>query len=97
MKRSQILTISLKLGYLFILTPSSHAQQGTKLGDLNTDKPNFLLLHVEDLGYADMSFFPDAARDVHTPNIDRIANMVIYFTNAFSCSPIRSPSRAGII
>ncbi len=61
------------------------------------DKPNILLIIADDLGYADMSFLPFSPGDVHTPHLDKIAGQGTYFTNAYSTSPICSPSRTGLI
>ena len=59
-------------------------------------EPNILLIVVDDLGYADMSC-SGLAYDVHTPNIDKLAESGVRFTQAYATSPICSPSRAGII
>ncbi|MGI9472422.1 MAG: sulfatase family protein [Rubripirellula sp.] len=59
--------------------------------------PNVLVIVADDLGYADMSFLPQSPADVHTPGIDRLAGEGTYFSNAYSTSPICSPSRAGLI
>ena len=41
------------------------------------DKPaNVLVIMVDDIGYADMSFLPQAPDDVHTPHLDRLADAV---------------------
>lgn len=61
------------------------------------DKPNILLIIADDLGYADMSFLPFSPDDVFTPHLDKIAGQGTYFTNAYSTSPICSPSRTGLI
>jgi len=61
------------------------------------DKPNVLVIVADDLGYADLSFLPYASKDVHTPSIDRIAETGVFFSNAYSTSPICSPSRAGLL
>ena len=63
-------------------------------------KPNVAVIIADDLGYADMSFLPQAPADVKrfgTPGIDRLAKTGTYFTNACDASPICSPSRAGLI
>lgn len=60
-------------------------------------KPNVLVIVADDLGYADLSFLPYASKDVNTPNIDRIAENGVFFSNAYSTSPICSPSRTGIL
>ena len=60
-------------------------------------KPNIIVIVADDLGYADMSFLPQAPKDVNTPAIDRLAKAGTYFSDAYSTSPICSPSRAGLI
>ncbi|ARN57168.1 sulfatase-like hydrolase/transferase [Sedimentisphaera salicampi] len=63
-------------------------------------KPNVVVIIADDLGYADMSFLPDAPEDVKkygTPGFDRLAKTGTYFKNAYGTSPICSPSRTGLI
>ena len=61
------------------------------------EKPNIVLIVIDDLGYADMGFLPNAAPDVKTPNLDRLATQSAFFSRAYATSPICSPSRAGLI
>lgn len=61
-----------------------------------TSTPNVLLIVVDDLGYADLSC-TGLADDVNTPNIDKLAESGVRFTQAYASSPICSPSRAGIL
>lgn len=65
-------------------------------GQEKKNKPNIVLIVVDDLGYADMSH-TGLADDVSTPNIDKLAHTGVRFTNAYATSSICSPSRAGII
>ena len=81
-----------KLCVVFLLAVLFSCKQREK-----EEKPNILVIVADDLGYADMSFLSHAPPDVHTPNIDRIAEAGTYFSNAYSTSPISSPSRAGLI
>ncbi len=67
------------------------------IGCGQSEKPNILVIVADDLGYSDLSFLPYASEDVHTPNIDRIAENGVFFTNAYSTSPICSPSRVGLL
>lgn len=60
-------------------------------------QPNVVVIVADDLGYADMSFLPQSPDDVKTPGIDRLAGDGVYFNNAYSTSPICSPSRCGLI
>ena len=60
-------------------------------------RPNIIIIVVDDLGYADMSFLSHSPADIKTPGIDRIAKQGTYFSNAYATSPICSPSRCGLI
>jgi len=60
------------------------------------DDPNVILIIVDDLGYADLSC-TGLTDDVSTPNIDKLAQTGIRFTQAYATSPICSPSRAGLL
>lgn len=59
------------------------------------DLPNFIHIFADDLGYGDLSCF--GATDINTPNIDRMADEGIIFTEFYSASPVCSPSRAGLL
>ena len=58
-------------------------------------RPNIILLLTDDMGYADVSC--NGGTIVPTPNIDRMAQEGIRFTQYYSASPICSPSRTGIL
>lgn len=57
--------------------------------------PNIVFIFADDLGYGDLGCF--GAKDIKTPNIDRIAQQGIKFTEFYSASSICSPSRAGLL
>ena len=61
----------------------------------NKELPNIVFIFADDLGYGDIGIF--GAIDIKTPNIDRIANDGIKFTDFYSASPVCSPSRAGLL
>jgi len=54
-----------------------------------------VFIFTDDLGYGDLGCF--GAEDIETPNIDRLANEGIKFTEFYSASPVCSPSRAGLL
>ncbi|MBT6763907.1 MAG: sulfatase-like hydrolase/transferase, partial [Prolixibacteraceae bacterium] len=60
------------------------------------ESPNILFIGVDDMAdwVGCMDGYPGK---VHTPNIDRLANRGILFTNAHCTSPICGPSRAAIL
>ncbi|VGO11995.1 Arylsulfatase [Pontiella desulfatans] len=73
---------------------------GLSLGIVAAEKPNVVVIIADDLGYADMSFLPQAPADVKrfgTPGLDKLARTGTYFKNGYGTSPICSPSRAGLI
>lgn len=57
--------------------------------------PSFVVILADDLGYADVGF--QGLRDFATPNIDRLADRGVRFTNAYVSHPYCSPSRAGLL
>ena len=60
-------------------------------------RPNIILILMDDLGYADVGFMPDAASDIHTPNIDALAADGTIFTSAYVSHPFCGPSRTSIM
>ncbi len=58
-------------------------------------RPNILIIVTDDQGYADLSAYSHSARDIATPNMDRIAKDGVLFKQAYASSPVCSPSRAG--
>ena len=54
-------------------------------------KPNILIIHVDDLGYHDLSIH--GSKIYQTPNIDRLATESVSFTNAYANYPRCVPSR----
>ena len=60
-------------------------------------KPNIVLIVVDDQGYADFDPFENKSADISTPNMSRIANAGMVFTQAYTTAPVCSPSRAGLI
>lgn len=61
----------------------------------NKNHPNVIVIMTDDLGYTDVGF--NGSVDIPTPNIDRIANQGVKFTNGYTPYPVCSPSRAGFM
>lgn len=61
----------------------------------NIEKPNFVIIFVDDLGETDIGVYGNDF--IETPNIDNLANEGMKWTNAYSAAPICSPSRAAIL
>ncbi|WP_242203587.1 sulfatase family protein [Aestuariivivens insulae] len=83
MKKAMILTIS-------ILSLWSCQQKEEK-----QEQPNIIVIYADDLGYGDVSSY--GSTELITPNIDRIANEGIRFTNGYATSPTCTPSRFALL
>ena len=59
-----------------------------------TEKTNFIVVLIDDMGWSDLSCFGNQA--VQTENIDRLAKEGIRFTNFYVNAPICSPSRTAL-
>ncbi len=59
------------------------------------EKPNVILVVVDDLGWKDVGFMGSAYYE--TPNLDRLASQSIRFTNAYAGAANCAPSRACLL
>lgn len=69
----------------------------TSLQKAHDEKPNIILIVIDDQGYADFSPFAAHDKSISTPNITRLGNAGTIYTQAYVTAPVCSPSRAGII
>lgn len=59
------------------------------------DRPNIVLIVIDDLGYGDVSAY--GAKALQTPNIDRLAKEGLRFTDAHSSAATCTPSRYALL
>ena len=57
--------------------------------------PNVVIIYADDLGYGDVSAY--GATEISTPNVDRLAQGGVRFTNGYSTSATCSPSRYALL
>ncbi len=57
--------------------------------------PNVVLLFADDLGYGDVGCF--GAKDIRTPNLDRMAREGMRFTDFYVSQPVCTASRASLL
>lgn len=60
-----------------------------------SQKPNIILLVADDLGYGDLSCY--GATRVRTPEVDRLAEGGVQFTNMHACASTSTPSRYALL
>lgn len=58
-------------------------------------KPNVLLIYTDDQGTLDVNIY--GAKDLYTPNMDKLAREGVRFTQFYTAAPICSPSRASLM
>ncbi len=66
----------------------------TGLASAAVEKPNFIVINIDDLGYADIG--PYGSKTNRTPNLDRMAAEGRKLTS-FYAAPVCSPSRASLM
>ncbi|MHC4726045.1 MAG: sulfatase-like hydrolase/transferase [Planctomycetota bacterium] len=59
------------------------------------NRPNILMILVDDLGYGDLSSY--GAKDMQTPNIDKLMESGMRFDNFYANCPVCSPTRASLL
>ena len=77
----------LLLGCGLAATPGMNALQAQ-----NQEKPNLIYIMCDDLGYSDVGCY--GQQYISTPNLDRMAEEGMRFTQAYAGSPVSAPSRA---
>jgi arylsulfatase A-like enzyme len=78
----------LKISFLSLITLVLSACSSPEL-------PNIVFILVDDLGWKDLGCYGSEFYD--TPNLDELAARSVRFTNAYSASPVCSPTRAAIM
>lgn len=59
-------------------------------------KPNVVFILADDLGWSDTTLY-NTTKFYQTPNIERLAKRGVFFTRAYSASPLCSPTRSAIL
>lgn len=76
---------------LFLTSGNAKAQQEKS----NNKLPNIVFIYADDLGYGDVGVY--GATAIKTPNMDKLANGGIRFTNGYATSATCTPSRYGLL
>lgn len=61
----------------------------------NAGKPNIIFILCDDMGYGDLACY--GQKYIQTPNLDRMAQEGMRFTQAYAGSPVSAPSRASLM
>ena len=80
-------TLVLTIGMAALLPAAAQSAQ--------PEKPNVIFIYADDLGYGDLECY--GAKQVQTPNVNRLANAGIRFTNAHATASTSTPSRYAML
>jgi arylsulfatase A-like enzyme len=93
MKKNKSKILSVFSLIMVVFTVMGCLQEKKKTSQKN--HPNVIVIMTDDLGYVDVGF--NGSVEIPTPNIDRIAQHGVKFTNGYTPYSVCSPSRAGFI
>jgi len=87
--------VFLALGVLLSFTAYIGSAQNQEV----EEKPNIVLIYIDDMGFSDISAFgsPYGQDLIETPNIDQFASEGKKFTSAYASAPLCTPSRLGLL
>jgi arylsulfatase A-like enzyme len=92
MEKESVLRLSLIATLVFAFASSATA--AASAGESKVDKPNILVIFIDDMGFADPSCFGNPL--IKTPHIDKLAAEGVKLTNFYVNSPICSASRVAL-
>lgn len=61
----------------------------------NSDQPNIIIIFTDDMGYGDVGVYGHPT--IRTPNLDRMAEEGMKFTQFYTAASVCTPSRAGLL
>ncbi len=83
------------LGTAALTMPGCVGSTGKVSNTPYVDKPNFVIIFMDDQGYADVGCF--GAEGLETPNLDRMAAEGVRFTDFYAAAASCTPSRAALM
>ncbi|HUW18832.1 MAG TPA: sulfatase-like hydrolase/transferase [Sedimentisphaerales bacterium] len=89
------------LGAASLAVPGCFSASSKSSGKSAADKPNIVLILVDDLGWRDVSYGVgygySGSGYYETPNLEKLAGQGMRFTDAYAACPVCSPTRASIM
>jgi arylsulfatase A-like enzyme len=94
MKKNSMIKIKYGIffGLLTLVVLNSYSQKKIAVSKTKKVPPNVIFIIADDLGYTDLGTYGSSFYE--TPNLDKLANSSVKFTNGYANCPVCSPSRA---
>ncbi len=83
------------LSLLLLCSYCSQQSTDNSEGAAQKDQPNIIIIYADDLGYGDVSAY--GATELSTPNMDKLVNGGMKFTNGYASSATCTPSRYALL
>ena len=88
-------SITILSACLLLLAFAAPAVAADKKKAPAAEKPNVVLIYIDDLGYGDLGAY--GCKDIPTPHIDRLAAEGVRFTASYITNPPCCPSRCSLM
>lgn len=83
------------LAFCILLVASCREEKKIVEASEEKTKPNIVIIYADDLGYGEMGAY--GATELKTPNLDKLANGGMRFTNGYASSATCTPSRYALL
>ncbi|MEO1013455.1 MAG: arylsulfatase [Bacteroidota bacterium] len=80
---------------IFLLFLSCKEETKSMVVSKDIPKPNIVIIYADDLGYGELGAY--GATELKTPNLDKLANGGMRFTNGYATSATCTPSRYALL
>ncbi len=96
MKKNNLSSALIFLLCFFILTScKENVKKEAATPVVSTTQPNIVFIYADDLGYGELGAY--GATEIKTPNLDKLANNGVKFTNGYATSATCTPSRYALL
>ncbi|WP_231617395.1 sulfatase family protein [Novipirellula aureliae] len=95
MKQTMMRMATIVSIWLLSVAASAQTDQASPAGGSSANKPNIVVLLADDMGWGDSGTYGHEL--IQTPNMDRLAEEGMKFTQCYSACGVCSPSRSAIL
>ena len=81
--------------FILLLSGCHSKEEKTTVAQDTSERPNIVIIYADDLGYGELGAY--GATELETPNLDKLANGGLRFTNGYASSATCTPSRYALL